>query len=256
MAERAVRSAARRRERWLRSMWRHEQLSVRMAVVTATHHSWKSHAVVGTQTEYVGPACTTATVTTGVNLGVTGLVYPQFSSIAVDGSGSQVVGLLPLGEVSAAIGVNLDVTGMVYPHFSSSAVEVSASQVVGSLPLGEVSAATGVTLDVTGMVYPQFSSTAVEVSSSQVVGSLPLGDVFAAPVFHQVHQEQLAGGDTTENIAHFPVVQEQVIVQDIPEVVVPLPPAQEFSAPVYGQVHQEQFAALSGSSCPRSAIAP
>ena len=76
MAERAVRSAARRRERWLRSMWRHEQLSVRMAVATATHHSWKSHAVVGTQTEYVGPACTSATVTTGVNLDVTGLVLP------------------------------------------------------------------------------------------------------------------------------------------------------------------------------------
>ena len=56
MAERAVRSAARRRERWLRSMWRHEQLSVRMAVATASHHSWKSHAVVGTQTEYAGVA--------------------------------------------------------------------------------------------------------------------------------------------------------------------------------------------------------
>ena len=56
MAERAVRSAARRRERWLRSMWRHEQLSVRMAVATASHHSWKSHAVVGTQTEHAGVA--------------------------------------------------------------------------------------------------------------------------------------------------------------------------------------------------------
>ena len=60
MAERAVRSAARRRERWLRSMWRHEQLSVRMAVATATHHSWKSHAVVGTQT--AGPAPVTKDV--------------------------------------------------------------------------------------------------------------------------------------------------------------------------------------------------
>ena len=32
-------------------------------------------------------------------------------------------------------------------------------------------------------------------SASQVVGSLPHGEVFAAPVFHQVHQEQLAGGE-------------------------------------------------------------
>ena len=57
MAERALRSAARRRERWLRSVWRHELLSVRVAVATATHHSWKSHAVVGRQTE---PAATSA----------------------------------------------------------------------------------------------------------------------------------------------------------------------------------------------------
>ena len=71
MAERAVRSAARRRERWLRSMWRHEQLSVRMAVATATHHSWKSHAVVGTQTagpapvtKYVAPALAVAPFST------------------------------------------------------------------------------------------------------------------------------------------------------------------------------------------------
>ena len=38
-------------------------------------------------------------------------------------------------------GVNLDVTGLVYPQFSCTAVESSASQVVGSLPLGEVFAA-------------------------------------------------------------------------------------------------------------------
>ena len=125
---------------------------------------------------------------------------------------------------------------MVYPQFSSTAVEGSASQVVGSLPLGEVSVATGVNLDVTGMVYPHFSSTAVEGFASQVVGSLPLGEVFAAPVFHQVHQEQLAGGDTTENIANFPVVQEQGVVGS-------LPPAEEFTEPVFTAFHQEQFSA-------------
>ena len=59
---------------------------------------------------------------------------------------------------------------------------------------------TGVNLDVAGMVYPHFSSTAVEGSASQVVGSLPLGEVFAAPVFNQVHQEQLAGGEIPEKL--------------------------------------------------------
>ena len=81
------------------------------------------------------PACTAATSATGVNLDVTGMVYPQFSRSAVDGSASQVVGSFPLSEVSAASGVNFDVTGMVYPHFFSTAVDGSASQVVGSLPL-------------------------------------------------------------------------------------------------------------------------
>ena len=64
---------------------------------------------------------------------------------------------------------------------------------------------------------------AVEVSASQVVGSLPLGEVFAAPVFHQVHHEQRAGGDTTEIFANFPVVQEQGVVGS-------LPPVEEFTA--------------------------
>ena len=59
---------------------------------------------------------------------------------------------------------------------------------------------------------------AVEVSASQVVGSLPLGEVFAAPVFHHVHHEQRAGGDTTEIFANFPVVQEQGVVGSHPPV--------------------------------------
>ena len=55
------------------------------------------------------------------------------------------------------------------------------------------------------------------------VGSLPPYEESSAPVYNQVHQEQIAAGDTTENIAEIPVVQEQVIVQGIPDVVDPLP---------------------------------
>ena len=64
--------------------------------------------------------------------------------------------------------------------------------------------------------------------------------MFAAPVFDQVHQVQFAAGETTENIAEFPVVPEQVIVQAIPRVVGSLPPVDEFTSPVYNPVHQEQ----------------
>ena len=79
--------------------------------------------------------------------------------------------------------------------------------------------ATDVNLDVTGLVSPQFPSTAVEGSVPQVVVSFPPYEEVSTPVYHQVHQEQIAAGETTENIAEIPVVQEQVIVQEIPDVV-------------------------------------
>ena len=104
--------------------------------------------------------------------------------------------------------------------------------------------ATGVNLDVTGFVSPLFSRTAVEGSASQVVDPLPPAEEFALSVFYQVHQEQSAAGEMTENtIANFPVVQEQVIIQAILRVVGSLPPGEVFAAPVYHQVHHEQFAA-------------
>ena len=56
-------------------------------------------------------------------------------------------------------------------------------------------------------------------------------------MYNQVHPEQVAAGETTENIAEIPVVQEQVILQEIPDVVNSLPPVEEFTAPVYNQVH-------------------
>ena len=73
---------------------------------------------------------------------------------------------------------------------------------------------TGVNLDITGLVNPPFSITTVEVSAPQVVGSLPPSEEFAAPVYGQVHQEQIIA----ENVVENPAVQEQVIAQEIPQV--------------------------------------
>ena len=56
-------------------------------------------------------------------------------------------------------------------------------------------------------------------------------------------RQQIAAVETTENIAEIPVVQEQVIIQEIPDVVVPLPPVEEFTELVYSPDHQEQMAA-------------
>ena len=76
---------------------------------------------------------------------------------------------------------------------------------------------TDVNFDIIGLVHPQCSSTAVEPFSPQVVGSFsPLE--FGAPVYNQVHQEQIVTGEMTLNIVEHPAVQEQVTVQEIPQV--------------------------------------
>ena len=69
VAERAMAgAAARRRLRYLRSMWRHEQLSVNMMPASISHHSWESRESVGVQTdaastEFFAPAAATAAPT-------------------------------------------------------------------------------------------------------------------------------------------------------------------------------------------------
>ena len=61
----------------------------------------------------------------------------------------------------------------------------------------------------------QFSSTAVETSAPQVFVLLPPFEEFGAPVYNQVHQEQIVAGEMTLNIVANPAVQVQVIVQEI-----------------------------------------
>ena len=71
--------------------------------------------------------------------------------------------------------------------------------------------------DTTGLVHPQFSFTAVEVFSLQVVVYLVPSDEFDAPVYSQIHQEQTVAGMTTQHRVENPAVQEEVIVQEIPQ---------------------------------------
>ena len=46
----------------------------------------------------------------------------------------------------------------------------------------------------------QFSSTAVEPFAPRVVGSLPSVGEFTVPVYGQVHEEQFAAGEMSENM--------------------------------------------------------
>ena len=67
-------------------------------------------------------------------------------------------------------------------------------------------------------------------TAPRVVGSLPPVAEFAGPVYGQVHLEQFSAGETTENTAKIPVVQEQVLVQAIPRFVGSLPAVDDFTA--------------------------
>ena len=65
-------------------------------------------------------------------------------------------------------------------------------------------------------------------------------------MYNQIHQEQIVAGETTQNTFENPAVQEQVIVQEIPQapqVVDSFPRLQEFVAPTCNQVLQEQIVA-------------
>ena len=211
-------SARRRRERRFRSFFRHEQMAIKLAVVSAQHHSAQRCCSVATQTGDEVPAMTYAAAAS--------LVAACAATAA-----SPMVEYVDPAPVAPA-----PVFEYVAPAPAYIAPAPAVSFVAPSLQLrpahNAATVTTGVNLDA-----------AVEGSASQVVGSLPHGEVFAAPVFNQVHQEQLAGGEIPENLVEIPVVLKQVIVQASPHVVGSLPPVAEFTSPMYYPVHQEQFSA-------------
>ena len=186
----AAGAARRRRERRFRSFWRHELMAVKMATLTACHHSAQkkpavTHAV--TQADLTHGEVTSApAVTYAAPAPVFGFVAPSPAvTFAAPAPVFDSVAPAPLFEYVAPAPALSFVAPSPHlrPAYTADAVT------------------TGVNLDA------EFVG-----SASQVVGSLPHGEVFAAPMFHQVHQEQLAGGDIPENLVEFPVVQKQVLL--------------------------------------------
>ena len=219
-----VGAVRRRRDRRLRASLKHERVTVAMNLATIQHHSYMKSAVVdaGVQVgsplapvaDYVAPApavsfvvpCqqlrpayTTATVATGVHLNVSGKVCPQFSRTAVESSASQVVDPLPL----ACNQVHRE-------RFSASELPEN----IADIPV----------------VQEQVVVQVIVQTIPRVAGTLPPIAKFTVPAYSPVHQEQFSAGDTSENFANIPVVQDQFLVQAIPRVVGSLPPVQEFTA--------------------------
>ena len=177
-------AARRRRERRLRAFLLHEKLSLAMQMATVSHHLWHraGRADASTQALIHTDAATCA---------ATAAPAPVFEYVAP----------APVIEnIAPASAVTFDAPSQqLLPAYTTTTVT------------------TGVNLDIAGLVTPQFSSTAVEASAPQVVVSLPPFEEFTAPVYNQVHQEQIVAGEVTLNIVGNPAVQEQVIVQEIPQ---------------------------------------
>ena len=94
---------------------------------------------------------------------------------------------------------------------------------------------------ITDLVHTQFSGTVVGTFAPQVIVSLPPYEEFSAPVYNQVHQEQIAAGETTGNIAEIPLCKKQVLVQEIPhapQVVDSFFPLEDFSVQPYVPFHE------------------
>ena len=64
-------------------------------------------------------------------------------------------------------------------------------------------------VDSTGLVIPQFKITGVEVSAPQAVGSFSPLEEFDAPVYNQIHEEQIVTWESPQNTFANPAVQEQ-----------------------------------------------
>ena len=137
---------------------------------------------------------------------ITGLVFPQFSSTAVEPFSPQVVGSLPpFQEFDAPAYDQIHqehvVAGMATQHRveNSSVQEQVIIHEIPQVSIGE--RIQEQIVDIAVLVNPQFSNTAVEASAPQVVVSLLPIDEFTAPVYNQVHQEQIVarGNDPAQS---------------------------------------------------------
>ena len=207
-------SARRRREKRIRSLFRHEQMAIKMAVVTAQHHSAQRCCTIASQTvvEYVDPAPVVPAPVTEFVATAPAVTYAAPAPVVGYDAPAPAVTYAPpapvIGFVAPAPSVTFAAPAPVFEY-------VAPAPVLGFAPAPAVSfvapgqqlrpastaaaVTTGVNLDAEFVV-----------SASQVVGSLSHGEVFAVPVFHQVHHVPLAGGGLPENLVDLPVVPKQV----------------------------------------------
>ena len=207
----AAGAARRRRERRYRSFWRHELMAVKMATLTACHHSAQKKPAVthaATQADLTHGEVTSApAVTYAAPAPVFGFVAP--SPAVTDAAPTPVVGCVaPTPAVTyeapaPVVGFDAPAPAVTYAAPAPVFEYVTPAPVLGFI----APAPAGSFVAPSQQLRPAYTDdAAVVVSASQVVGSLPHGKVFAAPVFHQVHHVPLAEGGIPENLVEIPVV--------------------------------------------------
>ena len=210
------------RERRLRSFFRHEQMAVQMAVVSAQHHSAQRCRSIATQTEDSLAATYAATAGGTAPAPVIEYVAPAPAvTFAAPAPVIEIVAPAPAVTYTASVLLFEYVAPAPVIEYIAPAPAVTSDIPTQQLP--PVYTTTTVTtddnLDMTSLVYPQFSSTAVEPYAPRIVGSLPPLEEFSAPGYNPVHHEQIVAGEMTQNIIGNFAVQEQIIVPGIPPVV-------------------------------------
>ena len=183
-------SARRRRERRIRSFFRHEQMAIKLAVVSAQHHSSQRCCSVATQTGVEVPATVYAATASPV-------AACAASAASLMGEYVDPVPVVPapvFGSVAPAPAVTYSAPVPVFEY-------VAPAPVFGFAP-----APAGSFVAPSQQLRPAYTTTAVSTgvnldadfvgSASQVVGSLPHGEVFAGPGFYQVHHEHIAAVPT------------------------------------------------------------
>ena len=218
--------ARRRRGRRIRSFFRHEQVAIKMAVVSAQHHSAQRCCSIATQTDdYVA---TSATASLAAIYAATLAPSPVIKHVIPAPAVPHVAPALVIEYVSSA--------PVIVYMAPAPAVTLSVPSQQSPPAYTTTTDNTDDNFDIADLVHPQFSFTAVEAFSPLVVGSLPPLEEFDAPVYDQIHQEHIVAGEMTQHRVGNPAVQEHVIVQEIPQA-----PQVVDSSPLLGDVAAREY---------------
>ena len=180
-----------------------------MALARASHHAVQRHQHMATQTDFVPAATYAASSSPAATYAATPAPSPVIEHVIPAPAVPHVAPAPVIEYVSSAPVIEYIAPAPAVTLF------VPSQQFHPAYTMTTVT--TDVNFDITGLVNSQFSITAVEASAPQVIGSLPPLEEFDAPVYDIIHQEHIVAGETTQNIVEIPVVQEQVIVQEIPQ---------------------------------------